>query len=188
MRNVQSIRITSYAIAGLMLVMTACTTSTPPQRASTSAVVPAPATFALPSGAQTAVGGCGSTPAVRGAVPQLIDAGAGYAAPRDLPMVVGVSGRVAGFIFAQPLRAGAPTKDANKVLWVVALARGGADLQITAHPVSSSTPIVTATSPADSGPGQIYPSILNVPTPGCWDVTLHWGAHDDRVMLEYAPG
>jgi hypothetical protein len=35
------------------------------------------------------------------------------------------------------------------------------------------------------GPG---PSIIDVPQPGCWHLTLGWSGHTDTMDLEYAPG
>ncbi len=39
--------------------------------------------------------------------------------------------------------------------------------------------------PPDSSPGEIYPSYVNVPTAGCWHLTLHWAGHTDWIDLHY---
>ena len=38
---------------------------------------------------------------------------------------------------------------------------------------------------ADSSPGEIYPSIVDVPSPGCWHFTLSWAGHHDEIDLLY---
>ena len=41
--------------------------------------------------------------------------------------------------------------------------------------------------PANSGPGEIYPSIVEVPFAGCWHVELAWGPNMDAVDLTCLP-
>ena len=84
----------------------------------------------------------------------------------------------------------APSSDgiANKVLWVSRVARGGAALRITAHPTGADAPVVMLELPASAGPGEIYPSIVDVPVPGCWSFELRWGANVDTVVLAFLPG
>jgi hypothetical protein len=91
----------------------------------------------------------------------------------------------AGFLFGNPLRAGKPTNPANKILWVVASPRDGSPLRVTGHPLGATAPVVSATFPANSAPGEIYPSIINVPAPGCWHFNLSWNGHSDAVDLRY---
>jgi hypothetical protein len=45
--------------------------------------------------------------------------------------------------------------------------------------------LVTVTQPANSSPGEIYPTVVDVPAPGCWHFDLHWADHDASVELEY---
>lgn len=66
------------------------------------------------------------------------------------------------------------------------LPRNGSDLVVRATPVHAPTPVVTVTEPPDSSPGEIYPSIVNVPRPGCWHFVLHWSGHIDALDLPYA--
>jgi hypothetical protein len=73
----------------------------------------------------------------------------------------------------------------NKILWVVAVPRDGRPLRLTGHPLGARTPAVSITQPANSAPGEIYPSIVNVPTPGCWHFTLSWNRQSDTVDLRY---
>jgi hypothetical protein len=95
-------------------------------------------------------------------------------------------GTAAGFIWGYPLRAGNPSDPSNKILWIMRLPRHGSRLVIRATPLHAPTPVVTLTRPADSGPGEIYPSIVNVPRAGCWRLTLHWAGHEDTLDLAWA--
>ena len=46
-------------------------------------------------------------------------------------------------------------------------------------------PAVELREPANSGPGEIYPSFVDVPLPGCWTFTLRWHGHTDTIDLPY---
>ena len=101
--------------------------------------------------------------------------------------VLSVNGDVAGFLFAHPLVAPArPDGPNNKILWIVRQARQGQALTLDGHPLTGSG-AVTQTEPADSFPGEIYPSIVDVPTPGCWHFVLRWAGHTDEIDLLYEP-
>jgi hypothetical protein len=142
----------------------------------------------LPSdGARQVPGGCGATPVYQGAIPTWLEVAAGHNAPRGLPYVVADPPLAAGFLFGAPLRAGYPTNPADKVLWVVRLPRAGAPLQIEGHLLGATAPTVHLVQPANSGPGEIYPSIVDVPTAGCWRFTLRWGSASATVHLLYWP-
>jgi hypothetical protein len=140
---------------------------------------------ALPPGAKSVTGGCGSTALDRGARPAWTVASGG---PADLIQARGHDGQVAAFIFAYPLRAGHPENPASKILWVVRQPRDGSDLLLSGHLLSRATPTVELRRTADSGPGEIYPSIVDVPASGCWTFTLKWHGHSDTIELPYAPG
>lgn len=75
----------------------------------------------------------------------------------------------------------------NKILWVVKLPREGQPLTITATPLDHNGGMVTVNEPANSGPGEIYPSIVDVPTPGCWQLNLQWAGNHDTIELLYQP-
>ena len=92
---------------------------------------------------------------------------------------------MAGFLFGYPLMAGNPQPYSDKILWVVAAPRGGLPLRLTGHPVGAVAPVVSSSWPADSMPGEIYPSEIVVPSPGCWQFTLSWNGHRDTVDLWY---
>jgi hypothetical protein len=99
---------------------------------------------------------------------------------------VSAGGNVVAALFVHPLRAGRPEDPANKILWIVRQPRRGQPLHIHAQAVGFSARGVTTTWPADASPGEIYPSIDNVPLPGCWRFTLRWAGHTDVVALRYS--
>jgi len=74
-------------------------------------------------------------------------------------------------------RAGHPTDPSNNVVWIVGFHRDGHPLETTARFGPDPSLVVRATWPADSSPGEIYPSSLDLPRPGCWTVSLEWGGH-----------
>ena len=137
--------------------------------------------------AHTVSGGCGSTTVYQGSPPSwLVDAAGGPAAPSTIPYVSSPSGLIGGFIFGYPLRAGTPANRASKVLWAVATTRNGASLEIQGHPQHASTPVLTYRFPDNASPGEIYPSIVEVPSPGCWTFTMSWGTSQAEVQLSFA--
>ena len=73
----------------------------------------------------------------------------------------------------------------NKVLWIVKLPRLGSPLRIEARPVGDPRPLIRSTFPADSSPGEIYPSYVDVPKGGCWRLTLRLAGHKDSIDLNY---
>ena len=125
---------------------------------------------------------CGSSRAERGAPPSWAEAG-----PTGLRYVIAAQGDVIGFLFADPLAA-PPERTAynNKILWIVRQPRQGSALVLDGT-LAGSGSHVHVEQPADSGPGEIYPSIIDVPVPGCWHFTLAWAGHTDDVDLLYVP-
>ncbi|MET8155725.1 hypothetical protein ABZT47_05085 [Sphaerisporangium sp. NPDC005289] len=123
----------------------------------------------------------GSSAGTRAPVPSW----ASVNAPGGLPVRMGVRGDALGYLFADPLRAGRPTDPANKILWYVRQPRDGHPLEITARPKGARAPVVRVSVPADSGPGEIYPSIVEVPSAGCWALDLSWGSNHDSLELTY---
>jgi hypothetical protein len=103
-----------------------------------------------------------------------------------LPYALASADSAAAFFWVR-LRAGAPIDPANKVLWVMRYPRHGSPLRILAR--YGRTPALRARSswPADSSPGEIYPSYLNLPKPGCWQLTLRWGSHTAHLAVAVAP-
>ncbi len=105
--------------------------------------------------------------------------------PKGLPYFITSPASAAGFLFAYPLRAGSVSNPNNKILWVVGVPRDGSDLHVTGHPQNATTPTMDQSFPANSSPGEIYPSIVNVPTAGCWHFDLSWGKNKTSVDLVY---
>jgi hypothetical protein len=88
-------------------------------------------------------------------------------------------------LFGYPLRAGRRQDGANnKILWDMRDPRDGQPLLLTARPLAGG-PAVNLTFPADASPGEIYPSTIDVPTPGCWHMTLQWNGHTATIDLPY---
>ena len=98
---------------------------------------------------------------------------------------IGVHRQALAYPFVR-LHAGHPSNPANKILWIVHTPRGS-QLVIRAHPLGRTRPLVTVRRPADSGPGSIYPSYVDVPRAGCWQITLRWSGGTDSLDLAYAP-
>lgn len=167
--------------------LAACSSSSAAVITPSPSPAPSPSVNRLPtSDAQIVAGGCGGTQVYKGGEPAwLTDAGAGNN-PNDLPYAITYPPDAAGFIFGYPLRAGKPTNPSNKILWVVGIPRGGYDLRITGHPLNASTPTIDLRFPDNAGPGEIYPSGVDVPQAGCWHFDLAWGANRTGVDLVYA--
>lgn len=96
------------------------------------------------------------------------------------PYVTGASGNIIGVLFADPLRAQQTPGTNNKILWV-AKDPGPGPLLIRAHLEGSSRQVTRTVA---GGPG---PSIIDMPAPGCWRLTLTWSGHTDTAALPYAP-
>ena len=127
---------------------------------------------------------CAPTAIRRGAPPKWTaaawsDSSAGF----KLPYALASNAAAAAFFFAPTLRAGHPTNPTNKVLWIVRHPRDGQPLRILARSSTSPTRTVRMSFPADSSPGQIYPSYVDLPTPGCWQLTLRWDTHVARLAI-----
>ena len=102
--------------------------------------------------------------------------------------MVSAHGDAVGYLFGNPLHSGAGhSEHANKILWYVRQPRDNHPLAIQARPRDAAGPVVDTSIAADSGPGEIYPSTVDVPTAGCWRLHLTWGAHQDDIDLKYVP-
>lgn len=101
------------------------------------------------------------------------------------PYVLAVPAIAAAVLPVQPLRAGHATNPYNKVAWVVLNPVHGAQLKIDASPLDQSgRGIAFDVEPAYTQNGIFYPSALDLPTAGCWSMTLLWTGHSARVDLE----
>ena len=105
---------------------------------------------------------------------------AGFTPPtQPMPYVTGDSGDIVAILWAEhdPLQAPPAADRNNKILWVSRV--GSGDLHIRATQGSSDE---TVTRSVAGGPG---PSIIDLPSPGCWSFDLTWGAQHDHIQLEY---
>jgi hypothetical protein len=145
---------------------------------------PLPANAGSPPvpGAAYVAGGCGPRPLLAGTAPRWTAS----ANPPAIRYALGRHQQVAGFLFGYPLRAGHPVIQSDKILWVVRSPRLGSPLRLTGHPLNAPSPVVRSSWSAGSSPGEIYPSQVEVPSPGCWQFTLSWRGHTDTVDLWYA--
>lgn len=120
-----------------------------------------------------------------GGVPDTLMKSTGDNAPSGVPYAVARPATAAGFIFGYPLHVpSAGIGYSNKILWVVGVQRTG-DLVIDGVPLGKSAPAVHYSFPANSSPGEIYPSGVDVPEPGCWTFTLRFAGQTAQIDLAY---
>jgi hypothetical protein len=168
MRKGGRTRARAGSAAAVLLVLASCGGAAPAGRAVRSARCAAAAIHHGPPPAWTAGAWAGSSP---GSSP---------------PYALATGDRAAAF-FADPLRAGHPTDPANKVLWVVRQPRQGMPLTVSARRVGTRSSALRISRPADSGPGEIYPSYVDLPQAGCWRLALAWGSHRAAIDVQVAP-
>jgi hypothetical protein len=131
-------------------------------------------------------GGCASSLAY-GPLPSW--ARAGFTPPTQaMPYVLSARGDIVAVLWARhdPLVTPAPPGRNNKILWVAKPLTGSSSLEITAQRLVGGTtvgPVQRRT--VAGGPG---PSIIDMPTAGCWQFTLRWGGRADTLDLAYAAG
>jgi hypothetical protein len=164
-------------IVALLVLTTACSATRSPASPPSVSSSPGPAATSMP-----AVGGCSGTPVSTAEPP--VWAQGGFSIARGTPWVpwaLGKPGDAVAYLFATQLVAEGrrPDGTSNKVLWVVRDSAARAWVQ--GHPLGRSQPAVTI----DGGP-----SIVDVPTAGCWTFQVSWGSHPSRtsvINLEVLP-
>jgi hypothetical protein len=170
------------AILFSSLLLVGCT-GMPNGGGSTPSTSPAAAVAADPEASQEP-GGCGSTRMRMGSLP----AWTASAGAPDLPSVMSHEGNLVGVVFGHPLVAPASASGRqNKILWIVREPRNGSELELTLRPEAGGD-AVNSSEPSGSSPGEIYPSIVDVPAAGCWDVVAEWNGHRATLELFYQPG
>jgi hypothetical protein len=106
----------------------------------------------------------------------------GFSDPR-IPHVFGRSQRIVAALFAYPLLSPPDARRRNKILWVARQTPDASPLRIRAQRMNGS---ITVGAPVQrkvsGGPG---PSIVNLPLPGCWRLTLRWSGGVDSLDLRY---
>lgn len=77
----------------------------------------------------------------------------------------------------RPLHTGGqfPDGTAAKILWVIDNPQATRELEITGSSLSNKYATFDLTAPAALSPPTDYPSIVDVPTPGCWQFILKSG-------------
>ena len=113
---------------------------------------------------------------------------AGFSSPRPrIPHVLGHSGRIVAILFGYPLRSPAAAERNNKILWVSRTLPGTpAALWIKAQRMDGAADVGPAVGRIlRGGPG---PSIVDMPSPGCWRLTLSWSGRRDTLDLAYGTG
>jgi hypothetical protein len=154
---------TSLLVSAAAVLLTGC--------AAGDVSVPSPSPTRAVAG--TARTGCGS-PVDMGPLPEW--ARAGFSGDSSMPHVLGDKGDIVAAMFGYPLAVSRPDGSANKILWVSKLGPYG-ELVIDAKLDGSS---VTASRRVGLGP-----SIVDLPQPGCWHLTLTWSDHTDTMDLVY---
>jgi len=159
---------TTAGVLGVAIVVaaTACSTTPPPPTSAPSAAAAAGGVPQL---------GCAADVAP---APLPGWARSGFSPPdQPVPFVLGERGTILGVLFGQPLSAPAAPDRGNKILWVTRDPHPPGPLTITAALDGA-----VATLEVPEGPG---PSLVDLPTPGCWRLTLAWPDHTDGVAIAY---
>ena len=133
----------------------------------------------------TGISACAPAPIHHGAPPTWTAAAWSSSSPGlKIPYALASGGTAAAFFFAPSLRTGHPSNPANKILWVVGSPRNGRPLHIAARWSARPSVIVRSQWPANASPGEIYPSYVDLPKPGCWALTLSWNGHSATIDLQ----
>lgn len=132
-----------------------------------------------------AAGRCVPAPVRRGPPPAWTASAWSDSSPGFVvPYALASNGAAGAFFFVSPLRSGHPRNPSNKVLWIVRYPREGHPLTITAQLSGAPSEVVHLQQPADSSPGEIYPSELDLPAAGCWRLALAWGPHRANINVQ----
>ncbi|MGZ4358855.1 MAG: hypothetical protein ACXVZW_03625 [Gaiellaceae bacterium] len=126
-----------------------------------------------------------STHVLRGSLP--LWARGGFHPPTQrIPHVLGHSGGIAAVLFAYPLLSPLPKTHDNKILWVSRVPVNSlTSLRIHAQRMLVSRAVgAPVARTVRGGPG---PSIVDLPAPGCWRLSLRWAGRTDALDLEYEP-
>lgn len=165
-------------LAALFLILAGGCTTSPATSAQTQ---PSPK-----AAVHTLNGGCAGTVLTDAQPPLWAQGGWSHAkgTPWPVPWAFGTGVDTVAYLFAIQLVAGtSPRVDGsqNKVLWESKDSPSGGNLLVDGHPFGESQPVVNV-------PGG--PSIIDVPTPGCWTFRLSWssnGPQTSTINLEVLP-
>lgn len=98
-----------------------------------------------------------------------------------VPHVFSERGDMIAVLFEYPPKASTDPDDANKILWVSRLPQQPMQpLTIEARLDGTTTKVSREIT------GGAGPSSVNLPTAGCWRLTLNWSGHSDAMTLTFA--
>lgn len=139
-----------------------------------AAAAPAPAVFDCP-------------PLRTGVLPEWARTGFSDPQPR-MPHAYTDSGRMVAIVFGAPLTAPPRPDRGNKVLWVLSDQQSGVPGGVGPDRFRAEARLSGSDRTATVDIGQVPgPSSVDLPAPGCWELTLHWGTYTDTVRLAYVP-
>jgi hypothetical protein len=171
-------RFAGAGLAALLILLASGCTSSPPAAAQ---VRQSPSVSV-----HSFAGGCAGTVLTDAEPPGW--AQGGWTHTRGTPWPVrwafGTRGDTIAYVFATQLVAGgSPRRDGsnNKVLWEARDDSSGATVVVEGRPLSQPQPVVTIAG---------GPSIVDVPTAGCWTFRLSWsanGQHSSTINLQALP-
>ena len=102
----------------------------------------------------------------------------GFSDPKPvMPFVTSASGNVVAILFGNELSSPQRADIANKVLWVWHQYPTDLNIHATAR-LEGTGPAVTDGLPTPAGP-----SYVDLPSPGCWRLTLTWTGGSDTIDL-----
>ena len=165
-------------LAALLLILAcACTTSP----ATSAHVLPSPK-----AAVHSFAGGCAGTVLTDAEPPVWAQGGWSHAngTPWLVPWAFGTGRNTVAYMFATQLVAGtSPRVDGsqNKVLWEAKDYPSGGNVKVEGRPIGQSVPVVTIAG---------GPSIVDIPTAGCWTFRLSWianGEHSSVISLQVLP-
>jgi hypothetical protein len=103
----------------------------------------------------------------------------GFSEPEPvMPFASSASGNVVAILFGNELAAPARPDVGNKVLWVWKQYPADPQAVKASARLDGTGPVVTAGLPTPTGP-----SYVDLPTPGCWRLTLSWPGGSDTIDL-----
>ena len=130
---------------------------------------PLPKSTVLPA----AYGGCGVTQVAAGTTPMPSWALEGNGSAPGPRWAASAPSTAVAILFAVELvaKGARPDGSSNKILWVTQTPTK--QLTIVAHPLNAAGPKVAIDDPTAGG--NQTPSIVDLPSPGCWSFQLKWG-------------
>lgn len=102
----------------------------------------------------------------------------------SVPHVLSDKGDIVAVVWVSqhPLTSPPAADKSNKILWVARVGAARGPLRIRAVQQGTAETVSRVVEPA---PG---PSIIDLPSPGCWSFDLTWGRHHDHMQLGYISG